>query len=121
MAHVHRPMPAARFGYSRVGNLPNARKVVKISGQMKSIAVSRFKAQCLSLLEDVARTGRPLMVLKRGRPLARVIPSGGDPSLHPQRTLRGTVTYLGDIVGPVVARGSWRARLPRGPKRPERR
>jgi PHD/YefM family antitoxin component YafN of YafNO toxin-antitoxin module len=31
---------------------------------MKSVAISVFKAQCLALLEDVARTGRPLVVTR---------------------------------------------------------
>jgi prevent-host-death family protein len=38
---------------------------------MKSIAVTEFKAQCIALLEAVARTGQPLVVTKRGKPLPR--------------------------------------------------
>ena len=87
-------------------------QMVNINGQMKSVAISQFKAHCLSLLEDVARTGQPLMVVKRGKPLARVVPSGGAGTGRPQDTLRGTVTVVGDIVGSVIAPSVWEARLP---------
>jgi antitoxin (DNA-binding transcriptional repressor) of toxin-antitoxin stability system len=76
--------------------------MVNINGQMKSIAVSQFKVHCLSLPEDVSRTGQPLLVMKRGKPLARVVPSGGGAAPRPQHTLRGTVTIVGDIIEPVV-------------------
>jgi antitoxin (DNA-binding transcriptional repressor) of toxin-antitoxin stability system len=88
---------------------------------MKSIAVSQFKVQCLSLLEGVARTGQPLLVLKRGKPLARVLPGIGTSTDHPQDTLRGTVTYLGDLIDPPVPPTAWESRLPRRSSRAKRR
>ena len=65
---------------------------------MRSVAVSIFKAQCLSLLENVARTGRPLLITKRGKPLARVTPGEHSRASSPQGTLRGTVETLGDLL-----------------------
>jgi prevent-host-death family protein len=76
---------------------------------MKSIAVTEFKAQCLALLEDVARTGEPLVVTKRGKPLARVVPSGGEKGKYPQSTLSGTVTILGDVISPTIPPAAWNA------------
>jgi prevent-host-death family protein len=76
---------------------------------MKSVAVSEFKAHCLSLLEDVARTGEPLLVTKRGRPLARITPSGNIAVDRPQDTLRGSVSYKGDLLAPVVPAEAWNA------------
>ena len=88
--------------------------------KMKSVAVSEFKSRCLSLLEDVARTGEPLLVTKRGKPLARVTPSGNVAVARPQDTLRGSVSYEGDLLGPVVALEAWHAvrgvLLPDGPR-----
>ncbi|MDQ3032741.1 MAG: type II toxin-antitoxin system Phd/YefM family antitoxin [Myxococcota bacterium] len=75
---------------------------------MRTVAITEFKARCLSLLEDVARTGEPLVVTKRGKPLARVIPSGPDVK-YPQDTLAGTVEIVGDVVAPVFAAGAWNA------------
>jgi prevent-host-death family protein len=76
---------------------------------MKSVAISVFKAQCLALLEDVARTGRPLVVTKRGKPLARVTPGDRSTSRSPQDTLRRTVETLDDIIAPVISPDAWNA------------
>jgi prevent-host-death family protein len=76
---------------------------------MKSIAVTEFKAQCLALLEEVARTGQPLVVTKRGKALARVVPSGGGKAIYPQDSLAETVTILGDVMSPVLPPSEWNA------------
>lgn len=54
------------------------------------ISASQLKARCLALLDDVAETGRSIVVTKRGKPVARLSPVEGPASLH------GTVTYLVD-------------------------
>jgi prevent-host-death family protein len=56
----------------------------------RTVNASRFKAQCLSLLDEVAATGETIVVTKRGKPIAQVVPVEEPPSL------RGTVTYLVD-------------------------
>ncbi len=66
-----------------------------------SISASRFKAQCLALLDEVAATGRPLVVTKHGKPLARVVPFDPPPSL------RGSVEVLvdeDDLLAPLDVR-----------------
>jgi len=73
------------------------------------MAVSKFKAQCLALLEDIARTGEPLLVTKRGKPLARVVATGAAGAAYPQLGLAGTVTIVGDIVGPALPVEAWDA------------
>ena len=67
----------------------------------RSIPASTFKAKCLALLDRVAETGEPLVVTKRGRPVARVVPM---PSAQ-SGSLRGSVTVRGDIVAPIL--DSW--------------
>jgi prevent-host-death family protein len=64
----------------------------------KSIPAGKFKAQCLSLLDRVARTGEPLIVTKRGRPVAKVVPVDGQAA----PALLGSVVVKGDIVGPIL-------------------
>lgn len=54
----------------------------------RTIAASRFKAQCLALLDEVADTGQGLVITKRGKPVARLIP------LEPPESLEGSVTFL---------------------------
>jgi prevent-host-death family protein len=53
----------------------------------RQVSASRFKAECLGLLDEVATTGKSLVVTKRGKPVARVIPIEEMPSLI------GSVTY----------------------------
>jgi prevent-host-death family protein len=53
----------------------------------RSIGASEFKAKCLALLDEVASTGETLIVTKRGKPVARVVPA------EEPRSLVGTVTY----------------------------
>jgi prevent-host-death family protein len=80
-----------------------------MNGQMKSVPVTEFKARCLSLLEDVARTGEPLLVTKRGKALARVLPDNIGDARSPQETLAGTVTIVGDLREPVQPAEDWAA------------
>ena len=42
---------------------------------MQEIAISKFKATCLAVLEDVRRTGAPVRVTRFGRPVAEVVPA----------------------------------------------
>lgn len=75
---------------------------------MKTVAITEFKARCLALLEDVAESGQPLVVTKRGKVLVRVVPSASR-GAYPQASLRGSVEILGDVVAPVVAPSAWNA------------
>lgn len=62
------------------------------------LTASRFKAQCLALLDEVAASGSELVVTKRGRPVARVVP------VAPTQPLRGSVTFNvadEDLVAPL--------------------
>jgi len=54
----------------------------------KGVSASRFKAECLRLLDEVAETGREVVITKRGKPVAKVTPVESPPSL------RGSVRFL---------------------------
>ena len=77
---------------------------------METIAISRFKATCLSLLERVRNTGQPILVTKRGIPIAQVLPPPRPESAKKSAfgCMRGTSEQLGDIVAPV-AEEDWEA------------
>ena len=67
------------------------------------VPAGEFKAKCLALLDEVALTGRTLIVTKHGKPVARLSPlrETGPPSLL------GSVVAEDDIVSP--SGGSWSA------------
>ncbi|HEX3532099.1 MAG TPA: type II toxin-antitoxin system prevent-host-death family antitoxin [Thermoanaerobaculia bacterium] len=76
---------------------------------MRSIRASEFKAKCLAILDDVERTGEPITILKRGRPVARLVPPARGEGKYPQDTLKGTVKILGDVLEPVLPAEMWEA------------
>jgi prevent-host-death family protein len=71
--------------------------------RIPEVAISEFKAKCLSLLEQVAKTKTPLRVTRRGKPIAEVIPASPE-ALGATwiGSLAGSVEFVGDIVSPVI-------------------
>lgn len=66
---------------------------------MESLSVSEFKATCLAVLEDISKQKKRVIITKRGKPIAEVIPFDAN---HEEISLKDTVTYMGDIVSPVA-------------------
>lgn len=67
---------------------------------MAQISASQFKARCLRLMDDVARSGDVLVITKNGKPVAELHPCRGQRraspfGLHPQTRL------LGDVIAPL--------------------
>lgn len=72
--------------------------------------ISKFKAHCLSVMDRVRRTGRPVRVTRYGRPVADVVPAA--PAKRERRALgflKDATTITGDLVEPVVDAGDWDA------------
>lgn len=67
------------------------------------IQASEFKATCLSVLDTVAATRREIVVTKRGRPVAKVVPIG-EPA-----ELVGSVTMADDTDDLLSTGESWSA------------
>ena len=74
---------------------------------METINASDFKTRCLALLDRIQKTGERVVILKRGRPVAEPSPPHPPRAEYPQMGLKGTVTVLGDIVGPAVSAEQW--------------
>ena len=55
---------------------------------MKSIAAAEFKDVCLKTLDDVVRTRPPVVITRRGEPVAKLVPYT-DPS--PPKSLAGSI------------------------------
>ncbi len=75
---------------------------------MESIAISEFKARCLAILEKVRRTGRPIVVTKRGDPIAEIVPPS--PSHREEKWLgcaKGTGRIIGDLIAPAADEREW--------------
>lgn len=75
---------------------------------MNLIQASEFKAKCLALMDEVARTGKVFVVTKNGRPVAELRPYRQPPVASPFGLHRDGIRIRGDIVGPIAA-DSWDA------------
>jgi prevent-host-death family protein len=74
---------------------------------MDRIAISRFKANCASVLERVRRTGQPIVVTRFGKPIAEIVLSTPQRANRWIGSMAGTARILGDIVGPAVEADVW--------------
>ena len=79
---------------------------------METINASDFKARCLAILDRVQATGEPVVILKRGRPVAELFPATRSHAAYPQLELEGTVTIVGDVVEPAVPEEEWESLAP---------
>ncbi len=76
---------------------------------METVPISKFKATCLSLLKRVQKTGQPILITRRGEPVAQVVPP------QPEKTgswlgyMKGTATILGDVISPATEEDEWEA------------
>lgn len=61
------------------------------------VAAAEFKAKCLSLLSEVNQNRLELIITKRGKPVAKVIPIPSQPAKSAFGWMRGTVEITGDI------------------------
>ena len=82
----------------------------------QQIAAGEFKAKCLHVLDEVQRSRQEVVITKRGKPVARLLPievpsqpaeDDFDKLVNGQPFFgrgKGTITILGDIVGPTGER-----------------
>jgi prevent-host-death family protein len=84
--------------------------IIDMKPDAETISISEFKATCLARLERVRRTGRRLLVTKRGAPIAEVVPATVERRAGGwlgSASESGRIT--GDLVAPVVAADEWEA------------
>ena len=68
-------------------------------GEVRTIKASEFKAKCLALMDEVAESGEEIVITKRGKQVAKLIPCRDIPT-----TLFGAggpIVIHGDITEPI--------------------
>ncbi len=67
---------------------------------MKNIQASEFKAKCLKIMDDVARTGEEVVITKNGKAISKLVPYR-----EPRQSLfgihAGKLIIHGDILAPI--------------------
>ena len=64
------------------------------------LSVAEAKAHFSSVVSGVQQTRTPVTILRRGVPVAAIVPIAEDKPAPGYGYMRGTVQVLGDIVGP---------------------
>ncbi len=63
----------------------------------RTIPAGRFRARCLALLDEVKATGEEIIITKRGKPVARLVPVE-----QPWKSLIGSILWQDDdIISPI--------------------
>jgi prevent-host-death family protein len=75
---------------------------------VEQIAISKFKATCLAVLDQVRKTKKPILVTRFGVPVAEIVP----PSAPPRKSswigsMAGTGEIIGDIISPATPLEDW--------------
>ncbi len=65
------------------------------------IAAGKFKAQCLQIMDKVQREHCSVVITKRGKPCAKLVPAEEEPTPALFGYLGGKLQIEGDIVGPL--------------------
>ena len=63
---------------------------------MRKIPAAQFKSQCLAVMEQVAESGRPVVVTKHGQPVVQIIPAESD-----EDDIFGFLAGKGRIIGDI--------------------
>ena len=92
---------------------------------MKKMPAGEFKARCLRVMEDVRKYRVPVVITKKGKPVAKLVPADESP-----RDIFGCMAdkfvHIGDVESPVFEPDEWEVlrteKVPaRAPKRRTRR
>lgn len=67
---------------------------------MRTIKASEFKAKCLHIMDEVAETGDPITITKKGTPVAQLVPVRRKPKTL-FGIMKGSGVIIGDIISPV--------------------
>ena len=82
--------------------------MIRSEDPLEEIAISKFKATCLAVLERVRKTGKPVLVTRFGEPVAQVVPP--PVPVRPANwigSFAGTAKIVGDIVSPATDEDDW--------------
>jgi prevent-host-death family protein len=82
---------------------------------MRTMPAGEFKAKCLKVMDEVAATGEPVLVTKRGKPVVRVtVLEEAAPRKADVDAIFGSLRHmirsddgLDDLVEPIVPEEEW--------------
>jgi len=73
---------------------------------MKTIPAGTFKAQCLAIMDSVRIKNETVVITKRGKPVAKLVPIGKTTD-GIYNFLHGKGALAGDVVAPAISGKEW--------------
>ena len=74
---------------------------------MKEVAISEFKAKCLSIVDQVHKTKLPVRITRRGKPVAELVPPTPQSPKEIFGFMKGKMEIVGDIISPATDPDDW--------------
>ncbi len=66
----------------------------------KKVAISKFKAHCLQIIDNLQSDHQPIVITKRDKPIARLMPLDSE-KISLFGMLRNKAEIKGDIIAPI--------------------
>lgn len=74
---------------------------------MRTIAAGKFKANCLAIMDEVQKKREAVLITKRGKPVAKLVPANGSAKDDFFDSMKGKAKIVGDIVSPAFDLEEW--------------
>jgi prevent-host-death family protein len=75
---------------------------------MKIMTATEFRARCLRVMDEVREKRLVVLITKRGRPVAKLVPPD-EPARDVFGCLVGKLEIVGDVERPVIESDEWHA------------
>jgi len=69
----------------------------------RTMPAGKFKAQCLAVMDEVQKKRQAVVITKRGKPVAKLVPVDDEII----GSWRGKLKIVGDIVSPALSSEEW--------------
>ena len=73
---------------------------------MKTLPAGEFKARCLAVMEEVRKNREPVLITRRGKPVAKLVPTDKTREELIGR-LEGVISITGDVESPIEPLDAW--------------
>ena len=75
---------------------------------MKTIPAGKFKAQCLAIMDEVQAKRQAVVITKRGKPVAKLVPVEQEKDdIFGFLKGKGKIEIKGDIIAPAFTPEEW--------------
>lgn len=65
------------------------------------VQAGKFKAECLKIMDEVKSTGTSVVITKRNKPIAKLMPIEDEESKPLFGRMKGTIHIKGDLIEPL--------------------